>query len=144
MSRVHDLKTWPEYFRCLADGSKTFEIRRNDRGFREGDTLLLREYDAATGRYTGRELTFAVGFVAEGSIVGLGLGDHVVMSLVPSRTEGSVVSDQAADLYRRASREANRMTPFAIAAMRELVADGLLDYDSSKFVTVPARAERPR
>lgn len=35
-ARVHRLKTWPEHFRNLRDGFKTFEVRENDRDFREG------------------------------------------------------------------------------------------------------------
>ena len=27
-SKVHDLKTWPEFFAALLDGSKTFEVRK--------------------------------------------------------------------------------------------------------------------
>ena len=34
---VHNLKAWPEFFDAVADGRKTFEVRRNDRGYREGD-----------------------------------------------------------------------------------------------------------
>lgn len=29
----------------MADGSKTFEVRVNDRGFQKGDHVLLREFD---------------------------------------------------------------------------------------------------
>lgn len=91
---IHELKTWPAYFQRVLDGSKTFEIRRNDRGYQAGDTLYLLEYDP-TGdhdrcedkncrnrRYTGREATRLVGFVAAGELFGLDLGEHVVMSLV--------------------------------------------------------------
>jgi hypothetical protein len=52
--RTHELKTWPEYFQAVLDGRKTFEIRRNDRGFEVGDRVLLLEWMG--GRYTGREL----------------------------------------------------------------------------------------
>lgn len=53
---VHELKTWRSYFHSLADGSKTFEIRRNDRDFRIGDELWLRETcSPGNGSYTGRE-----------------------------------------------------------------------------------------
>lgn len=42
--RVHHLKTHPRYWRDIADGLKHFEVRRDDRGFREGDILVLHEW----------------------------------------------------------------------------------------------------
>jgi Domain of unknown function (DUF3850) len=92
----HELKVWPAYFKRLADGSKTFEIRRNDRGFQQGDTLRLREYDpdgthddcddpaCTKRRYTGAMIRRRVGFVASGTLFGLSLGEHVVLSLLPT------------------------------------------------------------
>jgi hypothetical protein len=41
----HDLKVAPEHFASLWDGTKTAELRKDDRGFAVGDTLLLCEYD---------------------------------------------------------------------------------------------------
>lgn len=41
----HELKIWPQYYCRVADGSKTFEVRNNDRGFQPGDTVVLREWD---------------------------------------------------------------------------------------------------
>jgi hypothetical protein len=52
--QLHELKTLPLYFEAVASGAKTAEIRRDDRGFKVGDILWLREWDPATG-YTGRE-----------------------------------------------------------------------------------------
>lgn len=37
----HKLKIHPQYYCRVADGSKTFEIRNNDRGFQPGDTIYL-------------------------------------------------------------------------------------------------------
>lgn len=42
---VHELKTAPGPFRDVRVGLKTYEVRKNDRGFAVGDFLLLREYD---------------------------------------------------------------------------------------------------
>ena len=50
---THELKTVSPYFGDVVSGVKTFEIRNNDRGFEEGDTLVLREWH--DGAYTGRE-----------------------------------------------------------------------------------------
>jgi len=72
----HELKTDPEVFAAVLDGSKTHEIRFNDRDFKIGDTLLLREtrYTGQEMRgpeprpleYTGRETTRVVSHVLEG------------------------------------------------------------------------------
>lgn len=52
----HDLKCWPELFDNLYAGRKTFEIRKDDRGFQVGDTLLIREWGPVTLTYSGREV----------------------------------------------------------------------------------------
>lgn len=59
MPTVHHLKTWPQYFKLMQLGLKTFEFRRDDRNFRQGDLLILQEWepDVVTvdaGRFTGR------------------------------------------------------------------------------------------
>ena len=51
---IHALKILPEYFRAVTSGKKTFEARRDDRGFRAGDYLALNEWEADAGEYTGR------------------------------------------------------------------------------------------
>lgn len=40
---AHHLKIMPEYLDAILDGSKTFEIRKNDRGYAVGDVLLLKD-----------------------------------------------------------------------------------------------------
>lgn len=39
----HDLKILPQFFDSVDDGSKPFEVRRNDRDYQVDDILLLRE-----------------------------------------------------------------------------------------------------
>lgn len=76
----HELKIWPEYFSAVQDGSKTFEIRNNDRGFAIGDTLVLKEWDPEKGELTGRELERKVSFLLPGGNFGVEVG-YCVMAL---------------------------------------------------------------
>lgn len=82
--KTHDLKCYPAFFQAIADGTKTFELRRNDRGFAVGDRLHLREWeepdDPKDGRYTGRELDVDVTFMIRGPLMGLQAG-FVAMSV---------------------------------------------------------------
>lgn len=79
-AQLHELKCWPEYFRAMRDGRKLFEVRLNDRDFREGDALVLREWDPDTKQYTGHQLRAHVTFVFPGGKWGIDR-DHVVMGL---------------------------------------------------------------
>ena len=67
---IHELKTWPVYFQAVLDGKKTFEYRKNDRGFQVGDTLNLREFVDCSDTYTGREVQVKVTYFL-GSCPGL-------------------------------------------------------------------------
>lgn len=61
----HELKTWPEYFEEVLNGNKLFEIRKNDRNFKCGDILILREYDPFVKSYTGREIRVKVTYILD-------------------------------------------------------------------------------
>src|SRR5688572_25476747 len=75
----HDLKVWPEHFHDLAVGVKTYELRRADRDYQEGDRLLLREWDPAvegSKGYTGGAILADVVHVARGPLAtGIGKTD---------------------------------------------------------------------
>ncbi len=51
------------YFEAVENGSKTFEIRINDRNYEEGDVIFLLEFD--NGKRTSRELVATVGYVCD-------------------------------------------------------------------------------
>lgn len=60
----HELKIWPQYYQAVADGSKTFEVRKNDRGFQKGDIVELNEWDPEEGDFTAQDtLVFKIGYV---------------------------------------------------------------------------------
>lgn len=55
---VHQLKIMPQYFQAVWDGQKTFELRKDDRNYQEGDILALREWDGE--KYTGRGIAVRI------------------------------------------------------------------------------------
>jgi len=56
-------KTWPEIFEAIKSGKKRFDIRVADFKLKEGDTLILEEWDPKTKKYTGRKIEKKVGYV---------------------------------------------------------------------------------
>jgi hypothetical protein len=70
---THELKTWPEYFKDVWNNTKTFEIRKNDRHYRAGDMLRLREW-SSVGGYTGREIERRISYVFLGGTMGIEQG----------------------------------------------------------------------
>lgn len=82
--QTHKLKTVDVYFDAIADGRKTFEVRRNDRGFQTGDILELERIGGADsflpGRYTGETLVRQVTYILQGEQFGIAPG-HCVMGL---------------------------------------------------------------
>lgn len=96
--KTHELKTWSKPFEAILKGEKTYEIRKEDRSFEVGDSLLLKEFDAHAecdgegviwegptfaqktsqvccpaphGVYSGREIRVKVTYKTEGGQWGL-------------------------------------------------------------------------
>lgn len=74
---IHEIKILPQYFCRVADGTKTFEVRNNDRGYQPNDIVVMKEFDKSRlpkdaktlseeemkVAYTGREIKKRVGYV---------------------------------------------------------------------------------
>ena len=78
---IHELKIVPEYFEAVISGKKTFEDRKNDRPFHEGDLLALNEYHPGNKMYTGNSCLVYIDYIlndAEYCKSG-----YVVMSIKP-------------------------------------------------------------
>lgn len=60
----HTLKTLPRFFKAVAEGRKPFEIRRTDRHFEVGQTIVLSEVDETTHEPTGQVLMRRITYVA--------------------------------------------------------------------------------
>lgn len=81
MARIrHDLKTHPQFYEETISGNKPFEIRYDDRKFKVGDVLYLREWNPETEEYTGRAalrlITYITAFNQKPVWVVLGLCDY--------------------------------------------------------------------
>lgn len=44
---------------------KTFEIRKNDRDFHVGDTVILNEWDSEKRQYTGRSVNTEIMYITD-------------------------------------------------------------------------------
>lgn len=49
---IHALKILPEFFKAMAAGTKSFEVRKNDRPYHTGDYVALNEWNSE--QYTGK------------------------------------------------------------------------------------------
>ena len=56
-------KTLPKFFQRILDGDKTYEIRLADFECKEGDILVLHEWDPDKKAYTGRSVEKKVTYV---------------------------------------------------------------------------------
>ena len=61
-------KIWPKYFELVKSGKKRFELRLADFDIKEGDILLLEEWDPKTKQYTGRKIKKKVDFVLKSNL----------------------------------------------------------------------------
>lgn len=80
--KVHELKSWPDIFQAMLDQRKTFDFRKNDRGFELADILMLKEWDPKKEEYTGRELHVQVTYILTSWPQGLPEG-HCIMQVKP-------------------------------------------------------------
>jgi len=63
----HDLKVWPDYFQQVKSGEKNFELRFNDRDYKEGDILILMEFDFNKRKFTGQLEVRPVDYILYGT-----------------------------------------------------------------------------
>lgn len=61
--KVHDVKLGATFFEDVKTGRKTFELRKNDREYKEGDMIVLNEYK--DGAATGRTITKKIAYMLE-------------------------------------------------------------------------------
>lgn len=67
---IHAVKTIPQYFEDVINGRKPFEVRKNDRDYRECDYIALNEYDPekpehTPNGYTGRSALLKIRYILD-------------------------------------------------------------------------------
>lgn len=78
MIKTHKIKTLTQYYEAVGEGTKTAEVRRNDRAYEEGDWLVLEEWTGT--EYTGRSLVRRVAAAYE--LDAIGLDGYVLICMV--------------------------------------------------------------
>ncbi|OHN00366.1 hypothetical protein A7T48_11425 [Salmonella enterica subsp. enterica serovar Bareilly] len=77
--KVHTLKIAPKYLNAVVAGQKKAELRKNDRNYKVGDVLSLKEW--SHGKYTGREWSAVITHVLPVNEVVAGFESWVVLSI---------------------------------------------------------------
>ncbi|PIP18572.1 MAG: hypothetical protein COX42_00065 [Parcubacteria group bacterium CG23_combo_of_CG06-09_8_20_14_all_35_6] len=71
-------KSWPKVFSLMKSGKKKFDLRVADFKIKEGDTLIMEEYDPKNKKLTGRRLTKKVKYVMKFNLNDFGQKAKVV------------------------------------------------------------------
>ena len=97
---THELKVWPRFFADVKNGRKSFEFRVNDRDFRVGDTLYLREYHPESKQYTGQENTKKITYVFNLTdfLKGYDPSGYVILGLAAEDSSEAVKDTGAGDV----------------------------------------------
>lgn len=120
--KVHELKIYPHYFEEVLSGNKTFELRKDDRGFQVEDTLILKEFKPgmldSTGfevkttqecGYTGREIKKTISYIYKGCANGLGLRTGFSILGLKDYIEYGYITDEEIDAYGDFTEEERRI-----------------------------------
>lgn len=80
IKRIHEVKSLPKYFEEVQSGRKTFEYRKDDRGYKVGDIIKHKEYLPETDTFTGNSLETEITYILKGE---LNIpADYAIMSIV--------------------------------------------------------------
>jgi hypothetical protein len=79
MAQTHTLKCLSDYFFAIRRKEKNFDVRRDDRGYQKGDTLILREWrQELGGHFTRNEEHRKIKYILTGGQFGIEPG-YVVL-----------------------------------------------------------------
>lgn len=65
---VHKVKSWAHFFDAIKAGKKLHDLRKLDRDYNVGDTLVLQRYDNINGEYTGEEIEVEITYITSNKV----------------------------------------------------------------------------
>lgn len=77
---THKIKIWDEFVLDVVSGKMPFEVRLNDRNYKQGDTLIMEGWDNSIHDYSGKMIEAYVTYVLHGGVFGIEKG-YVVMGI---------------------------------------------------------------
>ena len=70
-------KIWPEYFELVKSGKKRLEVRLADFDIKEGDVLILEEWNPKTRQYTGRKIEKKIDYITKFNLNDFGQKEEI-------------------------------------------------------------------
>ena len=70
-------KIWPEYFELVKSGKKRLEVRLADFDIKEGDVLILEEWNPKTRQYTGRKIEKKIDYIMKFNLNDFGQKEEI-------------------------------------------------------------------
>lgn len=64
----HVVKSWAHFFDAIKAGKKLHDLRKLDRDYKVGDTLVLQRYDNINGEYTGEEVEVEITYITSSKV----------------------------------------------------------------------------
>lgn len=123
--KTHELKILPQYFQAVWDGTKAFELRKDDRDYQRGDILVLKEWDGE--KYTGSALCVKVAYILQDAEKH-GLQDgYIIMGIrrvesnsdfKPQTNYDLIISMTPGELAERMACDA-RICPYSLGATKD-------------------------
>lgn len=91
--KIHELKILPQYFSAIKEEKKTFELRKDDRGFQVGDVLMLKEFnlqekyetiEGAETYFSGNKILRQITYIFKDETENMGLSkDYAILGIKP-------------------------------------------------------------
>jgi hypothetical protein len=81
----HVIKCWTGYFDAVRAGRKTFEVRKDDRDYQEGDAVTLLDFDPVTEQLSGRQEVRRIGYLARAGLIPGGYCVFALLAAPPAQ-----------------------------------------------------------